>query len=74
MTGLEALQGVQFVTAKGKRFAVLSADDWEALIEWLETVEDLGAARQAIAALKAAGGDRKQAGWSAWKDVAGELD
>ena len=29
MTGLEALQSVQFVTRKGKRFAVLNADDWE---------------------------------------------
>ena len=53
MTGLEALQGVQFVSAKGKRFAVLSAEDWEVLIEWLETVEDIGAARQALAALRA---------------------
>ena len=31
MTGLEVLQGVQFVSAKGKRFAVLNAEDWEAL-------------------------------------------
>ncbi|MBN2005026.1 MAG: hypothetical protein JXA21_16830 [Anaerolineae bacterium] len=40
MSGLEALQSVQFVTAKGKRFAVVDEDDWEALIEWLETLED----------------------------------
>ncbi len=35
MTGVEALQSVQFVTVKGKRLAVLSAEDWEALIEWM---------------------------------------
>ncbi len=31
MIGTQALQSVQFVTVKGKRFAVLSAEDWEAL-------------------------------------------
>ncbi|MBI2907775.1 MAG: hypothetical protein HYX92_08985 [Chloroflexi bacterium] len=73
MSGLDILQSVQFVTAKGKRLAVLSADDWEALIEWLETLEDLQAARQAIAELKAAGGDRKRAGWLERRGVSGEL-
>ena len=62
------------MSAKGKRFAVLSAEDWEALIAWLETVEDVEVARQALATLKAAGGNRRQAGWAAWKDVAGEVD
>ena len=73
MSGLDILQSVQFVTAKGKRFAILSAEDWEAFIEWLETVEDLQIARQAFAELKAAGGDRKRAGWLEWKSVAGEI-
>ena len=41
MTGSEALQSVQFVTVAGKRLAVLSADDWETLIKWLETLEDV---------------------------------
>ena len=71
MSGLDILQSVQFVTAKGKRLAVLSAEDWETLIEWLETLEDLQIARQAFAELKAAGGDRKRAGWLEWKKVAG---
>jgi len=71
MSGLDILQSVQFVTAKGKRLAVLSAEDWESLIEWLETLEDLQIARQAFAELKAAGGDRKRAGWLEWKNVAG---
>jgi PHD/YefM family antitoxin component YafN of YafNO toxin-antitoxin module len=73
MSGLDALQSVQFVTANGKRFAILSADDWEALIEWLETLEDIQIARQAFAELKAAGGDRKRAGWLDWNTVAGEI-
>jgi hypothetical protein len=73
MTGLEALQSVQFVTLKGKRFAVVNADDWEALIEWIETLEDVDIAKQAIAELKAAGGDRKQAGWLEWDSVEAEL-
>jgi hypothetical protein len=74
MSGLEALQSVQFVTAKGKRLAVLSIEDWEALIEWLETLQDVRVARQAFAELKAAGGDRQRAGWLEWKTVAGEIE
>ncbi len=72
-TGSEALQSVQFVTVKGKRLAVLSADDWEALIEWLETIEDVAIAKEAFARLKAAGGDRAKAGWLKWSDVADDL-
>ena len=73
MSGLEALQSVQFVTAKGKRLAVLGADDWEALIEWLETLEDVHAARQAFAKLKVAGGNRKRAGWIEWSVAARKI-
>jgi len=73
MTALEALQSVQFVTVKGKRFALVNADDWEALIEWLETVEDVDIAKQAMAELKAAGGDRGKAGWLEWDSVEAEL-
>jgi hypothetical protein len=74
MTALDALRSVQFVTAKGKRFAVVSAEDWEALIEWLETLEDRQIARQAFADLNAAGGDRERAGWLEWDAVADEID
>lgn len=73
MSATDILQSVQFITAKGKRFAVLDAEDWEALIEWLETLEDIQVARQALAELKAAGGDRQRAGWLEWKTVAGEI-
>ncbi|MCI0485820.1 MAG: hypothetical protein L0229_04380 [Blastocatellia bacterium] len=74
MTGPEALQSVQFVTINGKRLAVLNADDWEALIEWIETLEDASVARQAMAELKAAGGDRKQAGWLEWDEAEEKLE
>ncbi|HBY96565.1 MAG: hypothetical protein M5U01_31340 [Ardenticatenaceae bacterium] len=74
MLGLDALQSVQYVTVKGKRLAVVSADDWEALIEWLETLEDVQTAREAFADLEAAGGDRKRAGWLEWEAVEGDLE
>lgn len=73
MTGLEALQSVQYVTAKGKRFAVVALEDWEALLEWLETLEDIEIAERAFAELKKAGGDREKAGWLKWDDIKEEL-
>jgi len=69
MVGPRALQSVQFVTVNGKRLAVLDAADWAALVEWLETLEDIKIARDAVEELRAAGGDRGQAGWLEW-DVA----
>ena len=74
MTGLEALQNVQFVTVQGKRFAVVDADDWEALLEWLETIEDVEAAEQAYAQLKERGRDRSAAGWVNWEVASQELE
>ncbi len=74
MSGLEALESAQYVTVNGKRLVVLGADDWEAMIEWLETVEDVQIARQAAEQLKAAGGDRERAGWLKWEDVKDELE
>jgi hypothetical protein len=74
MSGLEALQSVQFATIKGKRFAVLQAEDWEALIEWLETLEDAQIARDALAQLHAASGDRREAGWLEWSQAASDLE
>jgi hypothetical protein len=73
MTGLDALQSVQFLTRKGKRLAILSAEDWESLIEWLETLEDVQIARQAFADLKAAKGSRRRAGWMKWDAIKDEL-
>ena len=73
MTGLEALQSVQYVTSGGRRLAVVDLDDWEAMLDWLETVEDVAIARQAREQLRAAGGDRGQAGWLEWDSVKEEL-
>ena len=73
MTGLEALHSVQYVTLRGKRFAVLSAEDWEAMLEWLETVEDAHVVKDALAELKSAGGDAEKAGWIRWDKVRREL-
>jgi hypothetical protein len=74
MTGLELLQSVQYVSVKGQRLAVINANDWEALIEWLETLEDTRTIRQAITELKTFGGDRERAGWLKWNDVKEELE
>ena len=74
MSGLDALQSVQFVSAEGKRFAVIDGDDWATLIEWLETLEDAQVVRNAVADLKAAGGDRSKAGWLRWDSVEGQLE
>ena len=73
MSAMQALQSVQFVKAKGKRFAVISAEEWDALVEWLETLEDLEIVRKAFADLKAAGGNRKKAGWMKWEGAAKDL-
>ncbi len=73
MNGLDALQSVQFLTQKGKRFAVVSAEDWEALVEWLETIEDSRVAKHAYATLSKAKGNRKRAGWLPWDEVKGQL-
>lgn len=73
MIAAKAMQSVQFVTVKGRRFAVLDAEDWEALVEWVEDLEDTQIARTAFADLNAAGGDRRRAGWLAWDEVEKEL-
>jgi len=74
MTGLEVLQSVEFLNLKGKQVAVLDVENWQALIEWLETLEDLQIAKQALKELKAAGGNRDRAGWLKWDDVESDLE
>jgi len=74
MTGPEAIRSVQFVTLRGQRLAVLSADDWEALVEWLESLEDAEIAHEALSELAAAGGDRERAGWRRWDEASQELE
>lgn len=74
MSGPQALQSAQFVTAKGKRFVVIDAEDWENLVAWLETLEDQQTVQRALQELKAAGGDRQRAGWLEWRSVAGTIE
>lgn len=73
MTGLEALKSAQFITVKDQRLVVLTAEDWDALIEWLEDLEDAKIAKEALGELKAANGDRKKAGWLEWGEVEEQL-
>lgn len=48
------LTSVQFATTpEGKRVAILSADEWERLIEWLEDVEDRQIIQAALDHLRA---------------------
>lgn len=49
----EFIPTVQFVTAtNGERFAVLPADEWETLIDWLESLEDLRIIQKHLARLR----------------------
>ena len=72
MIALEALQSVQFVSVEDRRLAVLDAEDWEALVEWLETMEDIQTAKEAFTQLELVDGDRDQVGWLKWDDVTAE--
>ena len=74
MTGLEVLQSVKFLNLKSQQVAVLDVETWQALIEWLETLEDLQIAKQALNELKAAGGNREGAGGLKWDDVESQLE
>jgi len=53
---------------------VISVDDWETLIQWLETLEDTQLAKEAFAELRAFDGDRERAGWLRWDEVKEELE
>ena len=57
MNALQAVQDVRYVTVKGKRFAVIDADEWEELIERIEDLEDIQVFKEAMSKLDAAGGD-----------------
>ncbi len=73
MTGIEAINSVQFVTLNGKRLAVLDAQDWESLIEWLENIEDIQIGKQAFTQLKQAEGNRTSIGWQKWDEIEKDL-
>lgn len=68
------MQSVEFLKIKGQQVALLDVETGQALIEWLETLEDLQIAKQALNELKAAGGNRNRAGWLKWDDVESERE
>ena len=48
------LSTVQFIEAPtGRRLAVMDADDWIGLVEWLEEIEDRRVVRANLAGLRA---------------------
>lgn len=73
ITGLDALQSVQFVTVQDTQLAIVGLDEWETMIEWLETLEDVQLTRKALDELKAAGGERERAGWLKWDEIKDDL-
>ena len=56
-----------------RQSAVSELDELKAMIERLETLEDVQVAREVYAQLKAAGGDRARAGWLKWDDIKEEI-
>ena len=66
---MSLLQSPQFVTANGRRLVVLEGADWEALVEWIEDLEDREIVKESLEELRASGGDRKKAGWLNWRDL-----
>ncbi len=73
MTALEVIQSVRYITVRDKRYAFVDAEEWESIVDWIETLEDLQVFRQATAELEAAGNDPEQAGWLRWDDIRDEL-
>lgn len=73
MNGIEALRSVRYVTVGNKRYACVAIEEWEALLEWLETLEDLQVFYQSEAGLATAGSDPEKVGWLSWDDIKDEL-
>ncbi len=69
-------QDIQYVVgAEGKPTAVLvDIAAWERIIRALEDAEDIALAKEALAALDAAGGVPGKAGFLNWDDVQAELE
>ena len=61
------------VGGDGKPTAIqMDIETWRKIVEALEDAEDVNLAREALAELKAAGGDPDKAGWLRLEDVAKE--
>jgi len=57
------------VTDEDRWLASSDLDEWQTLVEGLETREDMEIAKDTYAQLEAAGGERARAGWLKWDDV-----
>jgi aspartate/tyrosine/aromatic aminotransferase len=66
---------VQFVVGSGGKptGVLLDMPTWEHIVESLEDAEDMAVVREALAGLKAVGGDRAKAGFRPWAEVRAEL-
>lgn len=69
-------ESVRFVMGvDGRPTAVqVSIDVWQQIVTALEEAEDIALARQALAELKAAGGDPARAGWLRLEDAEKEWE
>jgi hypothetical protein len=70
-----ATNRVQFIVGSGGQptGVLLDMATWEHIVEALEDAEDVAVVREALAGLKAAGGDRAKAGFRPWAEVRAEL-
>ena len=71
MSAMEMLKSVQFVVGQdGRPSAVqMSIETWEAVLDWLEEVEDRSAIKEALPKLRSG---PRQAGALHWDDVKSE--
>jgi aspartate/tyrosine/aromatic aminotransferase len=69
-------QKIQIVMGPaGKPTGVLvDIETWEQILDALEDAEDIALAREALAALDAAGGDLRKAGYVPWDQARAELE
>jgi PHD/YefM family antitoxin component YafN of YafNO toxin-antitoxin module len=69
-------QDIQFVIgSEGKPTAVLvDISTWDHILDALEDAEDVALAKEALAALDAAGGDLEKAGFISWLKAKEELE
>jgi hypothetical protein len=69
-------QDIQFVIgSEGKPTAVfVDISTWDHILDALEDAEDVALAKEALAALDAAGGDLEKAGFISWLKAKEELE
>ncbi len=73
MSAMEMLKGVQFVVDQDGRPSAVQMDieTWEAVLDWLEDIEDRSLIKEAISKLRSG---PKNAGALRWEEVRSEWD